>query len=111
MSPSPVSKSLVARIAAVVGPRHCISEPEQLSTYESDGLTSLRATPGLVVLPGSTDEVSQIVRLARAEGPPIVPRGAGTGLSGGALPIPGCIVVGLSRMKKILEVDIENAWA
>jgi glycolate oxidase len=110
MSASPVSKSLIARLAAVVGPRHCISEPEQLGTYESDGLTSLRATPGLVVLPGSTDEVSQIVRLARAEGLPIVPRGAGTGLSGGALPVPGCIVVGLSRMKKILEIDIENAW-
>jgi glycolate oxidase len=97
-------------MAAVVGAAHCVSEPEQLRTYECDGLTSFRERPGLVVLPSSTEEVAEIVKLARAEGLPIVPRGAGTGLSGGALPIAGCVVVSLTRMKKILEIDLENAW-
>ncbi len=105
-----VSESLVARIAAVVGRSHCVSEPEQLRTYESDGLASFRVTPGLVVLPASTAEVAEVVRLAAAAGLPIGPRGAGTGLSGGALPVAGCVVIGLSRMKKILEVDFENEW-
>jgi glycolate oxidase len=62
------------------------------------------------VLPASTQEVSEVVKVARAAGLPMVPRGAGTGLSGGALPTPGCVVIGLSRMKKILEIDLENGW-
>ena len=63
MSPAAVPRSLVDRIAAVVGESHCVTEPEQLRTYECDGLTSFRARPGLVVLPGSTEEVSRVVRL------------------------------------------------
>ena len=105
-----VGSAVAARMAAVVGPRNCISDPSELRTYECDGLTSFRVAPGLVVLPGSTEEVAQVVRLAREAELPIVPRGAGTGLSGGALPVPGCVVIGLSRMKRILEVDIENGW-
>ncbi len=105
-----VPGSLVARIASIVGHRNCVTEPEQLRTYESDGLASFRVTPGLVVLPGSTAEVAEVVRLCAAAGLPIVPRGAGTGLSGGALPVAGCVVIGLSRMKKILEIDLENEW-
>jgi glycolate oxidase len=105
-----IGNDVVARMAAVVGARHCISDPSELRTYECDGLTSFRVMPGIVVLPGSTEEVAQIVRIARELNLPIVPRGAGTGLSGGALPVPGCVVIGLSRMKKILEVDLENGW-
>jgi glycolate oxidase len=97
-------------MAAVVGPRHCISDPTELRTYECDGLLGFRVMPGIVVLPGSTEEVAEVVRIAREADLPIVPRGAGTGLSGGALPVPGCVVIGLSRMKKILEVDLENGW-
>jgi glycolate oxidase len=109
-SPPAIPTNVVARIAAIVGAEHCISEPEQLRTYECDALMSFRQRPGLVVLPGSTEEVSKVVTLARQAGLPIVPRGAGTGLSGGALPVPGCVVIGLSRMKRVLEVDLENAW-
>src|SRR6478672_10401916 len=109
-SPAAVSGEVAARMAAVVGERHCISDAAGLRTYECDGLTSFRVAPGLVVLPGTTEEVAAVVRLAREAGLPIVPRGAGTGLSGGALPVPGCVVVGLSRMRRILEVDLENAW-
>src|SRR5262245_60990689 len=103
-------QELAERISKVVGPRHCISDPAGLRTYECDGLTSFRVSPGLVVLPASTEEVAAVVRLARAANLPIVPRGSGTGLSGGALPVEGGIVVALSRMKRILEVDLENGW-
>ncbi len=109
-SSSAVPESVLAGMAAIVGRSHCVSEPEQLRTYESDGLASFRVTPGLVVLPASTAEVAAVVRLAAHDGLPIVARGAGTGLSGGALPVAGCVVIGLARMKKILEVDYENEW-
>ena len=106
----PLPDPLIARFAAAVGKAYCYSRPEQLRTYESDGLASFRATPGVVVLPASTEEVVACVKLAREAGLPIVARGSGTGLSGGALPIPGCVLIGLSRMRKILEVDYDNAF-
>ncbi len=106
----PLAPDLIARFAALVGPGNCISEPAELRTYECDALTSFRARPGLVVLPRSTDEVVEVVKLAHHAGLPIVPRGSGTGLSGGALPVPGCVLLGLSRMKRIIEIDLENQW-
>jgi glycolate dehydrogenase FAD-linked subunit len=110
MATSPtVIEALVRRMAAVVGERNCISDPAQLLTYECDGLTHGRTRPSLVVLPGSTEEVAAVVKLAGDAGLPIVPRGAGTGLSGGARPTPGCVVIGLARMTRILAVDLENA--
>ncbi|HYM61830.1 MAG TPA: FAD-linked oxidase C-terminal domain-containing protein [Thermoanaerobaculia bacterium] len=107
---APIPAELIARFAAIVGADHCISEAEQLRVYECDALTSFHATPGIVVLPRSTAEVVDVVKLAHAAGLPIVPRGSGTGLSGGALPVPGCVLLGLSRMKRILEVDFENQF-
>ncbi len=106
----PVPQELVARFAAVVGESNAICKPEQLHTYESDGLASFRATPGVVVLPASTEEVAACVNIAREAGLPVVARGSGTGLSGGALPVPGCVLIGLSRMRRILEVDFDNAY-
>ncbi|GEJ56139.1 FAD-linked oxidase C-terminal domain-containing protein [Anaeromyxobacter diazotrophicus] len=103
-----VAPDLVHRMAAVVGAEHCISDPADLLVYECDGLTHGRTTPALVVLPATTDEVARVVKLASEAGLPIVPRGAGTGLSGGARPVPGCVVVGLSRMTRVLGVDLEN---
>jgi len=104
----PLAPALIARFAAIVGDRNCIWRPEELRTYESDGLTSFRARPGVVVLPATRAEVVEVVRLAYREGLPIVPRGSGTGLSGGALPVPGGVVLGLSRMKGIIEIDFDN---
>jgi glycolate oxidase len=95
-------------LAAVVGEENCIVDPAGLRTYECDGLTGTRVRPLVVVLPASTEEVAEVVKIARRHHLPIVPRGAGTGLSGGALPAEGSIVVGLSRMNRILEVDFEN---
>jgi glycolate oxidase len=103
--------ALHARFAAIVGVKNAIVSGAQLRTYECDGLLGYRVRPEIVVLPGSTAEVAACVKLARELGMPVVPRGAGTGLSGGALPSQGCIVIGLSRMKKILEVDLANRVA
>jgi glycolate oxidase len=92
----------------IVGRENCITEPDELRVYECDGLTGTRVRPAIVVLPATTDEVSRCVKLARALSMPIVPRGSGTGLSGGALPVEGSLVIGTSRMRKILGVDVEN---
>jgi glycolate oxidase len=108
--PVPAPPSVLQRLAAVIGPAHVIHEPVDLRTYECDALTSFRAAPSVVALPGSTEEVAAVVRIAAEAGMPVVPRGAGTGLSGGALPVPGCVLLGLSRMKKILEVDLDDGW-
>jgi glycolate oxidase len=91
-----------------LGGAHVITEPEQLRVYECDGLTGHRALPELVVLPGSTEDVQTVVRACRREGVPFVARGAGTGLSGGATPVAGGVVVSLTRMNRILEVDLES---
>jgi glycolate oxidase len=104
-------KTLIHKLTAIVGPQGVISEPEQLLTYESDGLRNYRVVPMLVVLPTSTEQVQGVVRLCYEQGIPIVPRGSGTGLSAGALPVAGGIVLGLSRMREILEVDLANARA
>jgi glycolate oxidase len=102
---------LARELAGMLGPEGVISEPEQLLTYESDALPNYRAMPMLVVLPESTEQVQAVVRLCHEHGIPVVPRGSGTGLSGGALPRSDGVVVGLSRMREILEVDLPNARA
>jgi glycolate dehydrogenase FAD-linked subunit len=107
---APLPAELVARLARIVGKEHCIVDPAQLATYECDALTNLRVRPGIVVLPASTAEVVAVVQEAYAAGLPVVPRGSGTGLSGGALPVPGCLLLGLSRMKRIIEVDLDDQW-
>ncbi|MGH7716079.1 MAG: FAD-linked oxidase C-terminal domain-containing protein, partial [Vulcanimicrobiaceae bacterium] len=99
---------VVERLQLAVGKAHCITDPADLRTYEADGLTGFRVRPGIVVLPGTTEQVAACVTIARNAKMPIVPRGSGTGLSGGALPTEGCLVIGLSRMNAILDVDLPN---
>ncbi len=103
-------KALIRELSDIVG-SGLISAPEELMTYEADGLKTHRVMPMLVVLPTSTEQVAAVVRICHREGIPIVPRGSGTGLSGGALPMRESVVIGLSRMREILEVDLENARA
>jgi glycolate oxidase len=98
----------VARFQAIVGTENCISDADQLVAYECDALAHLKARPALVVLPESREEVIEVVKLAHASGLPIVPRGSGTGLSGGAMPVAGCLLLGLSRMRRILDIDLDN---
>src|SRR5437660_3488582 len=96
-------------LRAIVGERGIISSPEELHTYECDGLTYFRVVPRAVLLPTSTEQVQAIVRLCHRERIPFVARGSGTGLSGGALPVANGIVISLARMRRILEVDLPNA--
>jgi len=96
-------------LRAIVDGRGLISSPEELHTYECDGLTNLRVLPRAVLLPTSTDQVQAIVRICHRERIPFVARGSGTGLSGGALPVENGIVISLARMNRILEVDFPNA--
>jgi glycolate oxidase len=84
-----------------------ITEPEQLRTYECDGLTGRRVVPALVALPATTAEVQDVVRICNDERIPFVARGAGTGLSGGALPVAEGVVISLARMNRILEIDLD----
>jgi glycolate oxidase len=93
----------------IVGPRGLITSREELHTYECDGLTNFRVLPRAVLLPDSTEQVQKIVRVCHREKIPFVARGSGTGLSGGALPVENGVVISLTRMNKILEVDIPNA--
>ena len=89
-------------------PSGLITATNQLQTYECDGLTNMRAIPGAVVLPRTTAQVQAIIRLCHQHRIPFVARGAGTGLSGGALPALGGIVISFARMNRILEIDIAN---
>jgi glycolate oxidase subunit GlcD len=100
-----IDPAVIRRLRDIVGREHVITDPDRLMVYESDGLTAYRVAPGAVVLPDSTEEVAAAVALLHAEGIPVVPRGAGTGLSGGALPIPEGVVVGTARMNRILSID------
>ena len=105
----PLSPAAKAELGWVVGAEHVITEPDQLRVYDCDGLTGWRAQPELVVLPASTGEVQRVVRICAREGIPFVARGAGTGLSGGALPVAEGIVISLARMNRILEIDLARS--
>jgi len=101
---------LARSLRRITSPDRVLSNPDDLMLYEYDALSS-RRVPDAVVFPETTAEVSAIVKLAAASGLPVIARGAGTGLSGGAVVIEGGLVVSLARMKKILEIDIENERA
>jgi glycolate dehydrogenase FAD-linked subunit len=105
----PLPDAFLSTIAALLPRDAVISEPEQLRTYECDALTGHRAMPELVVLPGTAAEVQAVVRQCHDHGVPFVARGAGTGLSGGALPVADGVVISLARLNRILEVDLERA--
>ena len=87
------------------------TRPEDLLVYECDAVSLYKERPLAIVFPETTDEVVEIVRLSAAAGVPFVPRGAGTGLSGGAQPVAGGILIGTARMKRILHVDLDNRYA
>src|SRR5438128_1185932 len=97
-------------IESVLGAARVISEPEQLRTYECDALTGHRAMPELVLLAETAGHVQELVALCHAHGVPFVARGAGTGLSGGALPVADGVVISLARLNRVLEVDVERGF-
>jgi glycolate oxidase len=100
---------ILDELRTIVGGRGLISSAEELHTYECDGLTNFRVMPRAVLLPDSAEQVQAIIRICHRERIPFVARGSGTGLSGGALPVENGIVISLSRMNRILEVDFPNA--
>jgi glycolate oxidase len=109
--PSALAPGLLRELEAIVGSRGVIRDPERLLVYESDGLTQYRVPPRAVVLPGTESEVARVLATLHVAGIPIVPRGAGTGLSGGALAMEGGVLVGTSRLSRIVSVDPTNRSA
>ncbi len=100
--------SFLADLERIVGSAGIFLDDAELLTYESDGLVKLRAKPGVAVLPTTTEQVQALVRLCHARGVPFVARGQGTGLSGGALPNPDGVLIVMTRMTRILDIDLPN---
>src|SRR5438552_18337214 len=107
----PLSRTLLADLERIVGAGGLVRSYEGRLVYESDKHTFYKGAPDVVALPIRTDQVVAIVRLCRAEHVPIVPRGSGTGLIGGAMAPQGGVMIGLNRMDKILELDLANRCA
>src|ERR1041385_4371298 len=103
--------AIIDELRDIVGDENVLSEPDELLVYECDGLPQHKHPPRAVVFPNSTEETSEVLALLHAEGVSFAPRGAGTGLSGGALAVNHGIVIELARMRKVLEVDPENLTA
>ena len=99
------------RMSRIVGPRWVRTRAAELATYRADGLPTHESTPGLVVLPGSRAEVIAVLRELSHRGVPFVARGAGTGLSGGALADPDTVLITLTRMNRILAIQPERRRA
>jgi glycolate oxidase subunit GlcD len=104
-------KPLRDQLLSALGPSACLFEPHHLLVYECDGSTAFKAAPDAVVLPRTTEEVCAVVRICDRAGHPFIARGAGTGLSGGATPSEGGVVIALTRMNQLLELDVENRMA
>ncbi len=104
------SSALVHELRAIVGERFVFVQKEDVIVYEQDG-SILQAMPEIVALPADVEQVSAVVRAAAKAGVPIVPRGSGTGLAGGAVPAEGGVVLSLARLDRILEIDLANRVA
>jgi glycolate oxidase subunit GlcD len=108
---SPALERAASRLASIVGPRAILSRPSELVTYSADGLPFYRKRPALAVFPETREQLIAVVRALAEERVPFVPRGAGTGLSGGALAENDAVVIGLNRLRRIISIDPENRRA
>ena len=106
-----MTEMLIPRMRQICGPDGVVTDPLELRTYECDGLTSHRCSPGLVVLPRTADQVAAIVRECARAAVPFVARGSGTGLSGGALPRSDGVLIVTSRMRNIIMIDAASRRA
>jgi glycolate oxidase len=107
---TPNKGSLIGELRAAVGNPYVLVENEDVIVYEQDG-SIFQVMPEIVVLPANVEEVSAVIKAAKRAGVPIVPRGSGTGLAGGAVPAEGGIVLSLARLDRILKIDLENRIA
>jgi glycolate oxidase len=103
--------AILAGLAALVAPEALITHEDELRPYESDALTAFRKVPLAVVLPSTTEEVSAVLKFCSEAGVPVVPRGSGTSLVGGATPQEDAVVIGVSKMNRIIEIDYANRTA
>ena len=111
-SPSLVrSQQLLQRLRSIVGTDSVLAEHEELLVYECDGYTVEKNCPDVVVFPTSTEHVVAVVKACHEFDVPFVPRGAGTSLAGGCLPVGGGVMIALTRMKRILEVNLRDRYA
>jgi glycolate oxidase len=99
---------IVRDLVAIVPGEGVIAHEREMRPYESDGLTAYRQLPFVVVLPETTEQVSQVLRYCHAHGIRVVPRGAGTSLSGGALPLADGVLLGMGKFNRVREIDYEN---
>src|SRR5260370_22663077 len=107
-TPSLAPPALVDELRDIVGPEGVLSARSDLVVYECDGFVIEKNCPDVVVFPSSTDEVARVVRAAVRHGVPFVPRGAGTSLAGGCLPVGGGVMIVLTRRKRILEINVRD---
>ena len=101
---------IVARLQSVLTKGAVIHNPTETRAYECDALTAYRCPPLVAVLPSSTDEVSAVLKICHEEKVPVVPRGSGTSLAGGALPTADCVILGVARLNRVLETDYDNRF-
>ena len=106
-----LSDGVLSALRTIAGDDAVIARPTELRVYECDGYTLEKSAPEVVVLPRSTEQVAAVVALLHREGIAFVPRGAGTGLSGGCLPVNAPVMIGTSRMTRIVEIDLANRRA
>src|SRR5260221_8389574 len=110
-TPSLAPPALVDELRNIVGLDGVLSARSDLVVYECDGYQIEKSCPDVVVFPRSTDEVARVVRAAVRHDVPFVPRGAGTSLAGGCLPVGGGVMIVLTRMKRILEINVRDRYA
>ncbi|MDD9977636.1 MAG: FAD-binding protein, partial [Boseongicola sp.] len=101
---------IVSRLQGVLPKGAVISDEAETRAYECDALTAYRCPPLCAVLPASTQEVSDILKICHEEGVPVVPRGSGTSLAGGALPTADAVILGVARLNAVLETDYDNRF-
>ncbi|MFL5244239.1 MAG: FAD-binding oxidoreductase [Gemmataceae bacterium] len=111
MSTATISPPLEDRLRQIIGPESVLTSPSELLVYECDGYTIEKNKPQVVVFPKSTEQVVEIIKACNEASVPFLPRGAGTSLAGGCLAIGGGVMIALTRMKRILEVNIRDRYA
>ena len=107
--PQPLPPAFVAALQAAFSSGSILTSREDLIPYGFDGTAALKQLPGVVVFPKDAASVSAVLKLARTHRVPVVTRGSGTGLSGGSVPVPGCVVLCLADMNRILELDAKTS--
>ena len=101
---------IVSRLQSVLPTDAVIHEEQETRAYECDALTAYKCPPMVAVLPSTTDEVSAVLKICHEEGVPVVPRGSGTSLAGGAMPTADCVILGVAKLTDVLETDYENRF-